>query len=467
MVVDELYGLDGDNTAGEPPRTLSPCGETPGTTAKDGEARRQRGQLTKEGRDLRMEPGGKTAGRSAGLRDAAETAVAIDPDVIARMMVDIYEKDFDTRGEVHPGLYEAVRERLRSGVEKGLEQASYTPEEAFKDALRRSADVFAAFKVHRCQNDMAARMVNADGSLRSFKEWKEAVAPIASHQCGRWLRTEYDTAVLRAQQAADWKRFEEYADVLPNLEWMPSTSATPGADHQVFWHTIRPVNDPFWSQHRPGDRWNCKRSLEATDAPVTEIPRTGREIAESAQAGLENNPGTDGRIFSETHPYIAEAYPGAKEAVERIVNAVVDLDSIPAGLNPENNRPLFRKCQKALGKELQKKGRLERESEDLYTGRLFFGKNEREHILEHLYDADEIVAARKIHEILMSLKGGKYDPLNWNRPNASRKFDEGIPHFTAYTINIDGVDYVLKCEVKRDKKGIAEYPYSFKKKENP
>ena len=89
---------------------------------------------------------------------------------------------------------------------------------------------------------------------------------------------------------------------------------------QVFWHTIRPVNDPFWSQHRPGDRWNCKCSLEATDAPVTEIPRTGREIAESAQAGLENNPGTDGRIFSETHPYIAEAYPGAKEAVERIVN---------------------------------------------------------------------------------------------------------------------------------------------------
>ena len=28
----------------------------------------------------------------------------------------------------------------------------------------------------------------------------------------------------------------------------------------------------------------------------------------------------DGKIFSETHLYIAEAYSGAKEAVERIVN---------------------------------------------------------------------------------------------------------------------------------------------------
>jgi len=181
-------------------------------------------------------------------------------------------------------------------------------------------DVFAEVKVHRCQNDVARRLVDADGRLRSFEEWRDSVLPITSHQCGQWLRTEYNTAVLRAQQAADWKRFEEYADVLPNLEWMPSTSATPGADHQVFWHTVRPVNDPFWNQHRPGDRWNCKCSLEATDAPVTEIPRTGREIADGAQAGLENNPGVDGKIFSETHPYVTEAYPGAKEAVERIVN---------------------------------------------------------------------------------------------------------------------------------------------------
>ena len=56
------------------------------------------------------------------------------------------------------------------------------------------------------------------------------------HHVRHWLRTEYNTAaVIRARQAADWQRFEQYADILPNLEWMPSTSAHPGADHKVFW----------------------------------------------------------------------------------------------------------------------------------------------------------------------------------------------------------------------------------------
>lgn len=111
-------------------------------------------------------------------------------------------------------------------------------------------------------------------------------------------------AVIRAQQAADWQRFERYKDVLPNLRWVPSTSVKPGADHMVFWGTVLPIDHPFWSSHRPGDRWNCKCSLAATDEPATPSPEEGDiPLSSAPQRGLRDNPGKSGNLFGLSHPY--------------------------------------------------------------------------------------------------------------------------------------------------------------------
>ncbi|MDY5858962.1 MAG: hypothetical protein SPK09_07050 [Porphyromonas sp.] len=53
--------------------------------------------------------------------------------------------------------------------------------------------------------------------LRPFEDWKKLIAPIASHHTGAWLRTECNTAVIRAHQGADWHDFIANKDILPNL----------------------------------------------------------------------------------------------------------------------------------------------------------------------------------------------------------------------------------------------------------
>lgn len=211
-----------------------------------------------------------------------------------------------------------------SHEEKGFDESgAVDPDDDFRAAILRNNEVFAAFKVHRMQNDMARLLLDSNGSLKPFEQWRKEVMPIASHQVGHWLRTEYNTAVLRAHQAADWQQFEREKDVLPNLRWMPSTSVNPGKDHMVFWNTVRPIDDPFWSQHRPGDRWNCKCDLSSTDDPVTEIP--GFTTKDNPHPGLDNNPGKDGIIFSDTHPYFpkdckycAFYNPGFKDQIKHI-----------------------------------------------------------------------------------------------------------------------------------------------------
>ena len=220
--------------------------------------------------------------------------------------------------DIEINLFNEICDRINEAARKGFDESgAVDPDDDFRAAILRNNEVFVAFKVHRMQNDMARRLLDSNGNLKPFEQWRKEVMPIASHQVGQWLRTEYNTAVLRAHQAADWQQFEREKDVLPNLRWMPSTSVNPGKDHMVFWGTVRPIDDPFWNEHRPGDRWNCKCDLSSTDDPVTEIPDFTKK--DNPHPGLDNNPGKDGKLFSDTHPYIANAYPGAKKAVERLM----------------------------------------------------------------------------------------------------------------------------------------------------
>lgn len=238
-------------------------------------------------------------------------------EVIERALHNIYRRNFNPKTDIEPAFFHAFVSTLNTAADKGIRQAQ-KPEDDFLNALRHNTAVFAAFKTHRLQNDVARQLMDSNGNLKPFERWKNDVQDITSHQCKAWLRTEYDTAVLRARQAANWQQFQREKDVLPNLEWMPSTSPNPGADHMPFWGTILPVDHPFWEQHRPGDRWNCKCDLRSTDKSATNVPHDST-AAHDPQPGLDNNPGSTAQIFAKSHPYIANAYPGAREAVEKAV----------------------------------------------------------------------------------------------------------------------------------------------------
>lgn len=206
-------------------------------------------------------------------------------------------------------MWREVLRVLNEATVSGLLQSSApTHRDSFLAALRHSNEVFAAFKVHSMSERMAARLLNPDGTLKPFRQWTDDVKSISSHYVGAWLRTEYDTALIRAHNAADWQQFIRDADVMPNLRWMPTTSPKPESSHRAFWERklTLPVSDPFWDEHHPGDRWNCKCSLEQTDDPPT--PELKAEFAgEAPQPGLTNNPGKDGHTFSQDHPYFPKS----------------------------------------------------------------------------------------------------------------------------------------------------------------
>ena len=160
-----------------------------------------------------------------------ETLFSFDEEVLKKALKNIYSKDFHPLTEIEENLFEATWETMNNATDKGFgPRKPDDPDYDFYREIRMNNAVFAAFKVHRAQNDMAALLLDENGKLRPFEQWLKLVMPIADHQMVDWMRTEYDTAVIRAHQAADWRQFEREKDILPNLKWMPSTSVHPGAD---------------------------------------------------------------------------------------------------------------------------------------------------------------------------------------------------------------------------------------------
>lgn len=240
--------------------------------------------------------------------DAPNHSISFDADTIAKALVNIYQKKYGNGSpDIEPTLFEKTKEILSGAVNTGVAgQRSGKPSDAFIHALTHSTDVFSAFRVHNMQSKIASYLVDSKGKLKPFGQFVKDVKPYITHQNRQWLQTEYDTAVRRAHLAADWQRFEDEKDVLPNLEWKPSTSPNPGEDHKPYWGTILPVDHEFWNQHRPGDRWNCKCSLRNTDKQRTAIPVEHFYKNTGPQKGLDTNPGTTGEIFSTSHPYFPE-----------------------------------------------------------------------------------------------------------------------------------------------------------------
>lgn len=238
---------------------------------------------------------------------------------------------FNVREEIDPDLFRQAKEMLDEAIGQSFDLRTDWGKEdlAFIDELRHNAEVFAAFKAHREQNDLAALLLDDERKPRSFDAFRKASEPVIGQYNVNWLQTEYMAAIRNARTARRFRAYQKDADLFPNLRWLKSRAAEPRRSHKLYYNTIRRIDDPWWSTHYPGCVWNCQCDIEQTTDPITHVgdtpampgkpsTRPGRE-GEVRAPGLSRNPAISKSLFSQDHPYFTAAYPGAKEAVERMV----------------------------------------------------------------------------------------------------------------------------------------------------
>lgn len=207
------------------------------------------------------------------------------------------------KGGIEPNIFEAEATSITDAVESGLDIRYNSPNFEFGLKLRESGLWFAARKSYSEANALAALLDNGKGGKRSWSEFRKLAQPIVGKYNQTWLKTEYETAVRSARIASQWKGMERTLDLYPNVEYLRTRSADPREQHLKYVGIILPFNHPWWDKHTPPLDWLCKCGIKSTDKPVTPIPDNLPEVP----AGLQNNPGRSGNLFSEDHPYALNA----------------------------------------------------------------------------------------------------------------------------------------------------------------
>ena len=189
-------------------------------------------------------------------------------------------------------LWRYYYDKLSKGVDEGFSPQSSHYDKDLADALKLSIAEFSAFKETSFRKTIEDLLVDENGSLRSWSEFKKEAYKVSGDYNHRWLETEYHQTIANAQMAEKWKGFEANADLFPNLKLVSVKDGRVRPEHQVLDGTIRPLNDPFWKTHTPPLDWGCRCDVVQTDEPPTEI-KGGLQL----KIEFENNPAISGKIF--------------------------------------------------------------------------------------------------------------------------------------------------------------------------
>ena len=347
---------------------------------------------------------GHTCECCGGFENAARQGIKFSPEALAKGLEAIY-KGLNVRDEIEDHIFRETLRLFLEAAAKGMsETMDFDLSDDFAQQIRTNTAVFSAFRTHRMQNDLAAQLLDSEGRLKPFRQWVKDVQGMTNHYVRNWMNTEYNTAVIRAHAAAEWKKFEKYSSVYPNLRWMPTTSPNQDPLHRQYWEAglTLPINHPFWDEHRPGDRWNCKCRLRQTDDPANDTVIKDFYPVQQ-QPGLDNNPGKDGKLFNDTHPYFKSsckicpfygskdkglfrnagkdcyACQGLSEAIDRVpksIGAQVYVER--KRLLEDDNIPFFDKPKELV---------------NIHTGKILLKHKPLKRLLNHCRSMDDLSAA--------------------------------------------------------------------------
>ena len=97
--------------------------------------------------------------------DTLEESFVFDGKVLQEAIRKIYGKDFNTLTDIERGLWNEFWKAFNEATDTGFhERSPFQDDYAFYRELRYNNAVFAAFKAHRFQNDIASSFRMKTGS---------------------------------------------------------------------------------------------------------------------------------------------------------------------------------------------------------------------------------------------------------------------------------------------------------------
>lgn len=193
--------------------------------------------------------------------------------------------------------FEQLRNAFQDGFGANFDLKEGDADYDFMQNIKENIQVFSGMKTYQSLRDFTNLLLDGDGNLKTFSQFKSDAKAIAKDYDVHFLAAEYQLAVGSGQMAEKWKSFAKEPKY--NLEYSTAGDMNVRPAHQLLDKIIRPANDPFWSTHWPPNGWGCRCTVRQT----LDSPTDGEAPSIDMPEMFRNNVGKSGVLFPESHPY--------------------------------------------------------------------------------------------------------------------------------------------------------------------
>ena len=160
-------------------------------------------------------------------------------------------------------LYLAIAKVLNKGVAKGMVDAKFgKASKALRTELTENIYIFSGGKTFQQVREMQKYLLDADGYILPYNEFKKVADVIFDKYNKTWLETEYITAIGQAATAVKWEDIQKYKNIFPYLRYNAVMDTHTSEICKALNRTTLKVDDSFWDTHSPLQHFRCRCVLE-------------------------------------------------------------------------------------------------------------------------------------------------------------------------------------------------------------
>lgn len=225
--------------------------------------------------------------------------------IIERVMKGVHNGELKT-GSIDRKLMDEIHEMMKdslSGYGKSLGEVDYnTPDYNTISSLRNNIRAFSGAKTYSQLKAMNELLVDDDGNVRSYQDFKDKALQVHADYNRNYLATEYNTAVGQAQMASKWNDFQQN-DAVPNITIRTAGDERVRDLHAGYEGFTKPKDWSGWGTFWPPFDWACRCTAEESEGDdiTQEDPDT-----KSIPPMFKNNSGVSGMAFTNKHPYFKD-----------------------------------------------------------------------------------------------------------------------------------------------------------------
>ena len=230
------------------------------------------------------------------------------PAAIEAMLLEIYALQ-GTDGTINQAVTKHFADRLWKGVTDAfggdLDDFDYdTPDFNMLKSLKENVYHFSSAKNYHQLRALSDALLDENGELRTFQQFKEAARAINEKFVKSWLQVEYDLAFASGQMASKWVDITENMDALPLIQFDVVMDKRTTEICAPLAGIIVPVGHPMVKRFYPPNHFNCRTTVR--QLPAGQITPDDKMALPELPKMFRTNLAQTGLIFPEGHAYFID-----------------------------------------------------------------------------------------------------------------------------------------------------------------